>query len=98
MNTVYQRNSRIESAPFETESILFHPETKQFMKLNGTTALIWNRLEGGATIDEVVATVCRHFRGVSEEQAREDAGAALDEMSKLGLVTKLNPATTRENA
>jgi hypothetical protein len=89
MTTLYQRNSRIESAPFETESILFHPETKQFLKLNGTTALIWDRVASAATVDDVAATLCARFRGVTETQAKEDASTTLEEMSRLGLVTKI---------
>ena len=86
--TVFRRNSRIESAPFENESILFNPETKQFVKLNRTTAIIWGRLDNGATADDIAAILCDSFKGIVPEQAKEDAGAALSEMLRLGLVTQ----------
>lgn len=86
-STTYRRNSRVEAAPFEAESILFHPDTKQFVKLNRTTAVIWDRLASGATAEEVAESLCSTFRGVTREEATKDAGAALDELSRLGLVT-----------
>jgi len=83
---VFHRNSRVEAAPFESEVILFNPDTKQFVKLNQTTAAIWKRLDGGATTDEIAAVLCEDFEGVAPEQAKQDAGTALDEMVRLGLV------------
>jgi hypothetical protein len=88
MAVVFQRNSRIESAPFDKESILFNPDTKQFVKLNHTTAIIWERLRNGATADEVAAELCEKFNGIVAEQAKADANVALEEMSGLGLINK----------
>ena len=86
---VFHRNARIESAPFDTESILFNPDTKQFVKLNRANAIIWDRIGGGATTDEIAAALCDYFQGVQPEQAKQDAGEALDEMLRLGLVNQM---------
>jgi hypothetical protein len=86
---VFHRNSRVEAAPFESDAILFNPDTKQFVKLNPTTALIWHRLDGGATVEDIAATLCERFRGVQPDQAKEDTNAALHEMVRLGLVEPL---------
>jgi len=83
---LFRRNARVEHAPFETEAILFNPDTKQFVKLNRTTSAIWSRLESGATVEDVARTICEQFQGVVIETATEDANAALSEMLQLGLV------------
>jgi hypothetical protein len=86
ISATFTRNERVESAPLENESILYNPDNKQFVKLNATTALIWDRLGDGASMDDIATFLCDHFAGVSPEQAIEDARGALDEMSRLGLV------------
>ncbi len=84
---VFQRNPKIEAAPFEGEAILYNPESKQFVKLNRTTALIWDHIAKGATLDDIATVICNTFDGVLLEQAKHDSGAALDEMVRLGLVS-----------
>lgn len=85
--TIFRRNLKIESAPLDAESILFNPDTKQFVKLNQTSAAIWNRLADGATVDEIADTLCQMFDGVLPDQAKQDANKTLDEMLRLGLVS-----------
>ena len=82
----FQRNSRVEAAPFEADAILFNPDTKRFVKLNATTAAIWSLLDGSTSLDQIAATLCERFEGVSPNEAMADVNAALDEMTRLGLV------------
>lgn len=99
------RNIRVNSPTIAHESIdgetmVINFDTGTYHNLQGTAATVWERIIGGASLDEIVAAVARTYRGdateiggaVSEfvdELLREnliiaDAGPAPDPMPQPG--------------
>ena len=53
--------------------------------LNETASFIWNRIDGQATFDEIVAQVCSEF-DVSTEAAEADARQFIAALQEAGLI------------
>lgn len=92
MNPVYRRNPAIEAAPMQGESILFDPAARRFCLLNGTAAVLWERLATPATIVDLAAEL-RHSFDVPEPSTRveDDVHSILQRFTDLTLVT-VDPA------
>lgn len=55
------------------------------IKLNESSALLWKKLENGATEEELVGTLLGEY-DVTEEEARKDVKTFVDNLTKAGLV------------
>lgn len=86
MNTAYIRNSLIEMAPLQDETILFDPGQNRFCVLNCAASFIWNQLATAQTTDTLAAEICGGFSGVSIEVALPDTNRALQELLSLKFV------------
>jgi hypothetical protein len=87
---VFKRVSSVEVAPLKDESVLFNPDTNRFCLLNGTMAFIWEKLDPGASVDEISAALAERYSGVSQAQVRDDVAQALAELVDLGLASTSN--------
>lgn len=85
--TVYQRNSAIEAAPMQGEAILFDPGSRRFCVLNGTAAVLWERLATPASMTDLAAEIRQHFKAPDGAQVEADVRAVLDRLVGLSLVT-----------
>ena len=56
--------------------------------LNETASFIWNRIDGRATFDEIVAQVCSEFE-VNREDAVADARQFIAALQESGLIAPL---------
>ena len=86
MSTVYRRTESIEASPMQGESLLFDPVTNRFCLLNATAAMVWERLEQPATVEELAAALCLHFDAPEPAQVKQDVHAALERLTDLALV------------
>ena len=86
MPTSYRRNSAVEAAPMQGETILYDPDANRFCVLNGTAAFLWERLEEPHTAGELSQALCAGFDGVAVEQAERDVQSALARFQDLALV------------
>jgi len=82
----FQRNSEVEAAPMQAETMLFNPKSNQFCLLNSTAAFVWNHLDAPHTTEQLVSGVCQHFSQISVEQATSDIVSLVTELEKLGLI------------
>ncbi|MBE7061029.1 MAG: PqqD family protein [Clostridiales bacterium] len=55
------------------------------IKLNESSALLWKKLEDGATEEELVGVLLGEY-DVTEEEARKDVKTFVDNLTKAGLV------------
>ncbi len=55
------------------------------IKLNESCALLWKKLEVGATEEELVDTLLSEYE-VDEKQAKEDVSAFVESLSKANLI------------
>lgn len=83
MSTAYVRNSSIEMAPLQDETILFDPAQNRFCVLNRAASFIWNQLSTAQATDTLVAEICGSFSGVSVEVALPDTNRAVQELLSL---------------
>jgi hypothetical protein len=86
MTTAYVRNSLIEMAPLQDETILFDPGQNRFCVLNRSASFIWNQLVTARTTDTLAAEICGDFSGISMEVALPDTDRALQELLSLKFV------------
>lgn len=81
----------------KAESLLFDPTTSKFCLLNETAAVVWQRLETPATLEQLVAVVCDRFDDVDGPKAEQDVVALLRRLDELALVAVDAPATRTVN-
>ena len=84
--TVYTRNSSIEAAPMQGEAILFDPGKRKFCVLNGTAAVLWERLATPASVTELATELRHHFDVPEPGRAERDVEAVLRNLEELSLV------------
>jgi hypothetical protein len=77
----------LEAAPLETGAVLYHPQTKKFIMLNRSAAMIWAELSTPKTRDELVRKICSAYPDVDTGVADGDVDAALGQLKALDLVS-----------
>ena len=82
--------SGLETAPLENGAVLYHPETKKFIMLNRSAAMIWAELSSPKTRDELVRKICSAYPDVDAGVAHGDVDAALGELKALDLLSNGN--------
>jgi len=73
------------AAHLEGEAVLLHLGTKQYYRLNETSAAIWKGLERGLDEPAIVAELTREF-DVAAETAEREVHRALAEFEQRGLM------------
>lgn len=84
--TVYTRNSTIEAAPMQGEAILFDPAKRKFCVLNGTAAVLWERLATPASVADLATELRDRFNVPEPGRAERDVVAVLKNLEELALV------------
>ncbi len=90
MNQRYARNPQIEAAPMKGECVLFNPQNNKFCLLNGTAALLWDKLDSAKSASELAVELERNFSGVDKAQAQIDTAAAMKDLLEVGCVTAID--------
>jgi hypothetical protein len=78
-------HSEVLSRVLDGEAIVIDLRNGCYYAMPGSGAVIWSRLAGGATIEESVDAVARHF-GVAAEDVRADVSAFLASLEAAGLI------------
>jgi hypothetical protein len=71
--TRYQANPDVSRGDEEDGAVLFNPDTDDTVIVNLTGRTLWAFLETPHTMDEMAAHLVATYRGVSAEQAAQDA-------------------------
>ena len=82
----YLRESEVETAPLESETVLLHPSSNKFCMLNNTASFIWNEVATPKLADEIAHQLVAAFTDVGPEEAMIDVKAALEQLSSMGFV------------
>lgn len=77
----------LEAAPLESGAVLYHPQTKKFIMLNRSAAMIWGELATPKTREQLISKVCAAYPDVDESMAVSDVAAALEQLKLLELVS-----------
>jgi len=85
--TIYTRNTSIEAAPMQNEAILFDPGSRKFCVLNGTAAVLWERLATPASVVDLATELRSRFDVPEPGRAERDVEAVLKNLQELSLVT-----------
>lgn len=83
---VVSRNPETASRIIAGEAIVLTPRDSKIRNLNETGSRIWELLETHPTVGSIIERLHAEF-DVSEDQAREDVLAFLEELLARGLVT-----------
>jgi hypothetical protein len=68
------------------EAVILETESGTYYGLNEVATQIWDELDDGATVQDLVAQIRAEY-DVSEEQCRADLVAVLEDLAENGLVT-----------
>ena len=82
----YKRIARIEESPLQRDLMLYDPDKSQFFVLNATMAYLWKHCDGSRKLDDIIADMPANFEGVDPLRASDEARAAIEELTALGLV------------
>jgi hypothetical protein len=66
---VHQENFHCEI--LDQEIILYFPDGGQFLYLNQTAALVWERCDGSQSINEIIHNLQEHFPEAADEILRD---------------------------
>jgi hypothetical protein len=75
----------VRRLPTREGLLLIDTATNRLLAYNSSAGEVWHRLEGGATVDELVSGFAERF-GIPIEIARRDVSAILREWRGLGLI------------
>ncbi len=81
------RSDDLSWRDIDDEVIVLDLRSSKYLRLNASGAVLWNRLESGATIDQLAETLVASF-DLDAGQASTDAGAFLDTCRALDLVER----------
>lgn len=82
----FRVNTELTAAKaFEDEVVIINTATGRYYDLTGSGPLVWTRLQDGASVDDIVASLAAAY-DVPESTAREDVERLLDELSEEQLV------------
>jgi hypothetical protein len=68
-------------------AVLLHLRQGRYQSLNGTAAAIWNKINDGATSEDITAALCARYPGVPRERIENELHAFLAQLESKGLVT-----------
>lgn len=70
------RTTDITWQPLDDDIVVLDLRSSRYLRLNDTAALLWRRLETGATRDQLVAAIVEEY-DVEPDVAQRDVDAAL---------------------
>lgn len=84
----YSTQEDVVACELDDSFAILKLETSEYFKLNATGALVWERISGGAGLDELVEAVCTDF-DIGPEECRQDVAALVAELEKAGLIVRV---------
>jgi hypothetical protein len=69
------------------EAVLLHAGTKEYFKLNETGQVIWQELEKGSDIDDIVVRLSSEY-DVASDDARTAVNEIVDQLHAAGLIER----------
>lgn len=86
LDQVVSKDKQTASRIIAGEAIVLTPMDSKIHSLNETGSRIWELLADEPTVGEIVAQIHSEFK-VSEEQARADVIAFIEELTAKGIIT-----------
>ncbi|WP_168735854.1 PqqD family protein [Cohnella fermenti] len=83
-----ERLQEAEVLELDGEIIILNQLTFAVTKLNGSAGWIWQQLEGGLTVEELVQRMVAEYEGVDAAQVGADIAGFIDQMSSIGLIKR----------
>jgi hypothetical protein len=69
----------VAASVFDAEAVMIHLQSGRYYSAEGSAAVLWQLLESGASLGDIVTTVAEHF-GLSRDRAGEDVGRFVTEL------------------
>jgi hypothetical protein len=76
---------QIHARRFDDEVVILDLGQGQYFSLSAVGATVWERMEGGATLDDAICSVVARY-DVDEATARTDVDALIDDLVRAGLL------------
>lgn len=85
---IYRAREDVVACELDDSFAILKLDTSEYFKLNSTGAVIWERLSDGASLEQIIESVCTNF-DIGPEQCRDDVGALVAELEGAGLVARV---------
>lgn len=85
--TIYNARDDVVACELEDSFAILKLDTSEYFKLNSTGAVIWGRLADGASLEQLVESVCMNF-DIGPDECRDDVAALVEELEGAGLVDR----------
>lgn len=82
---IFRLRPRVDWREVDGEIVALHAGRSAYLAVNAPGSVLWGRLAGGATVEELVDEVVRRF-AVERPRAAADVGAFLDDLRRLDLL------------
>jgi hypothetical protein len=86
----FQASERVAAKEVGGELVLLDLEEGSFFVARGTGPRVWDLVEGGASIEEVVRAVAERY-GKAPEEVRGDVEAFVSDLVERGLLVEVKP-------
>lgn len=70
---------------FDDWAVLFNPDTADAVGTNPVGVVVWKRMDGKRSLEEIVSEVKSSFEGVPDA-AKEEIGVFIDKLAEHGFV------------
>ena len=87
MTASYHRTSSFECEELEGELVIMELASQAVVTLNSTGRVVWDGLDGGATVDDLDAIFRKAFPDADAGTLRRDIQGVLDTLVAAGLAT-----------
>lgn len=84
--TVLTRNPGAAYRVYDGQATIVLPDTARVMVLNGTASLVWDKIDGRRTLDQIVQAVVEAY-DINLDQARQDVLEFAASLQENGMVT-----------
>ena len=82
-----RRKEGIVERELDEALLLYDPENDQLVRLNGTSAAIWDLCDGGATVEAIGCELARAFPGHPPSSIHDDVCAAVRHLARNSLLS-----------
>ena len=69
----------VAASVLDGEAVMIHLQSGRYYSAEGSAAVVWQLLESGVSLGDIVTKVAEHF-GVSRDRAGEDVGRFVTEL------------------
>ncbi|MBN2038025.1 MAG: PqqD family protein [Chitinispirillaceae bacterium] len=86
-DSIVNRAPNLAQRLFEGHMLVISPRDSMLHRFNEVGTFVWQKLEHGAALTEILACIAEQFQGFDVKKNRKEIVAFLEALEKKGLIT-----------